>query len=136
MINEELFKLIELNEGFRPRVYKCPADKWTIGYGFNVEDEDLPREVADFWLHFILQRRFIPALKKIFPKFDIFTISQKHALIDMIYNLGETRLRSFKNMIASINRGDWNIARNHALDSKWAKQVGNRATRITNMFLE
>ena len=46
----ELLDLIKSNEGFSASMYKCPADKLTIGYGFNLESSEIPRHVADLWL--------------------------------------------------------------------------------------
>lgn len=136
---EELFKLIELDEGFRARPYddatgkpvKAPQGYITLGIGFNIEQTDLPREVAIYWLNFIIQRDFLPALRKIFPKYDSFTQSRKNALCSMIYQLGETRFRKFKNTIALVNAGNWADAAKEASSSVWAAQVPNRAKRLT-----
>ena len=49
-------------------------------------------------------------LRNIFPNFDSFPEPAQRALLDMIYNLGPTRLRRYPSMIAAINRGDWERA--------------------------
>ena len=51
-------------------------------------------------------------------------------LANMAFNLGITRLLKFKMMFASLNNGDWVDASKQGLDSKWAKQVYNRAHRL------
>jgi lysozyme len=51
-------------------------------------------------------------------------------LANMAFNLGITRLLKFKMMFAALNNGDWVDASKQGLDSKWAKQVYNRAHRL------
>lgn len=53
-------------------------------------------------------------------------------LLNMTFNLGGKGLNKFKKMWAAIEVGDWNTASDEMEDSKWAKQVGNRATRLIN----
>ena len=47
MINwQELQKELKRDEGFRSKVYTCSAGKLTVGYGHNLEDNDLPEHIA------------------------------------------------------------------------------------------
>ena len=52
----------------------------------------------------------------------------------MCYNLGITRLLKFEKMLAAIEVNDPDEAYAQALDSKWARQVGQRAQRIADIF--
>ena len=52
-------------------------------------------------------------------------------LTNMAFNLGETRLRKFKKMLSYLDKGDCLNASKEMLDSKWAKQVGERAVRLS-----
>ena len=52
----------------------------------------------------------------------------------MAFNMGQPRLAKFKRMIAAIKAGDWDRAAIEALDSRWAAQVGDRATEIAAML--
>ena len=66
-------------------------------------------------------------------------IVEKHeevqeALLNMCYNLGITRLLKFKKMLAAIEADNPDEAYAQALDSKWARQVGQRAQRIADIF--
>jgi lysozyme len=58
------------------------------------------------------------------------------ALINMNFNLGITKLNGFKKMIAALQTKDYTTAALEALDSRWAKQVGQRATDISVMIRE
>ena len=44
--------------------------------------------------------------------------------------MGAPRLAKFKKFIAGVNNSDWNTAAVEMMDSRWAKQVGNRAERL------
>ena len=41
----------------------------------------------------------------------------------------------FKKFIAGVNAGDWKTAAVEMMDSRWAKQVGDRAVRLRNRIL-
>ncbi len=59
----------------------------------------------------------------------------KIALTDMSFNLGFSKLRKFKKLIAAIVAGDFRSAAAEALNSEWSKQVGARATHNAQLFL-
>jgi lysozyme len=54
----------------------------------------------------------------------------KSILINMMFNLGRTRLGKFKKMNAAIKAGDWEEAAKEGRDSLWYRQVTNRAERL------
>ena len=51
-------------------------------------------------------------------------------LVNMMFNMGRTRLSKFKKMHAGILNGDWKEAAKEGRDSKWYHQVTNRAERL------
>ena len=48
----------------------------------------------------------------------------------MMFNMGRTRLSKFKKMHAAILEGNWVEAAKEGRDSRWYKQVTNRAERL------
>ena len=54
----------------------------------------------------------------------------KEILVNMMFNMGRTRLSKFKNMTAALLDGDWERAAVEGRDSRWHKQVTNRAERL------
>ena len=46
---EFLIRKIKGEEGDKQYPYKCPADKWTIGAGINLEAQEIPLEVVAKW---------------------------------------------------------------------------------------
>ena len=55
-------------------------------------------------------------------------------VIDMRYNLGPTRFRQFKRMIAALAAGDYTAAAAEMVDSKWYRQVMTRGWRLARMM--
>jgi lysozyme len=51
-------------------------------------------------------------------------------LVNMMFNMGRTRLSKFKNFNAAIAEGDWKTAAVEGRDSLWYRQVTNRAERL------
>ena len=53
-------------------------------------------------------------------------------LANMMFNLGRPRLSKFVNLKLAVDSEDWMEASVQMMDSKWAKQVPNRAERLCN----
>ena len=54
----------------------------------------------------------------------------KLIIANMAFNLGITKLKKFQLMFTAINKEDYKTAAKEGLDSRWAKQVHNRAKRL------
>jgi lysozyme len=59
---------------------------------------------------------------------------RRDVLIDMCFNLGIGRLLGFRNMLDACRRESWLEAANEMMNSKWARQVGNRAQELAEMM--
>ena len=64
---------------------------------------------------------------------DFYTLPDEAQLIvaNMMFNLGRPRLTNFVRMRKAVNEGNFAEAKIQMLDSKWAKQVPNRAERLS-----
>ena len=51
-------------------------------------------------------------------------------LVNMMFNMGRPRLSKFKGMKAGVDARDWNKAADEMVDSRWYRQVTNRAERL------
>lgn len=51
-------------------------------------------------------------------------------LVNMMFNMGRTRLSKFRKMNAALEVGDWTEAAIEGRDSLWYNQVTNRAERL------
>lgn len=54
----------------------------------------------------------------------------KQVVANMMFNMGRTRLSKFKKHNAALVAGDWKEAAVEGRDSRWYKQVTNRAERL------
>jgi lysozyme len=65
-----------------------------------------------------------------FEGWDDYPEEAKQVFANMMFNMGRTRLSKFKKMIAAAEAGDWQEAAVQGRDSRWHKQVTNRAERL------
>lgn len=123
------------DEEMRLRLYKCPAGKWTIGAGRNLTDGGITSSEAIYLLENDIDTAFLNT-SSVFTEEVMATWSEPRlcAILNMMFNLGLVKFKGFKTMIACIKAGNWPGAADAAMDSKWAKQVGARATRIEKML--
>jgi len=121
------------HEGLQLKPYRCPAGKLTIGFGRNLDDVGITKREAAVMLETDIGR-VVDDLRSLFVEFDEYPDDRQHALMDMRYNLGPGRFRTFRKMIEAVRLGAWSTAAEEALDSKWAKQVGHRAQVVAAML--
>ena len=160
MLKHSLEDQLILHEGLRLEVYKCPAGYWTVGVGRNLEGKPLKKEEQEYIFKrsglapdevievlkergitkdealFLLREDIADAEKDLqhfdwFPRLDPV---RRKVVIDMRYNLGPTRFRGFKKMIAALARGDYKAAAAEMVDSKWYRQVKTRGVRLAQMM--
>ena len=62
-----------------------------------------------------------------FSNFHTLSSVRQIVLADMVFNLGQTRLSRFVNLITAIKAETWNRASIEMQNSAWANQVGRRA---------
>jgi|TARA_B110000977_G_scaffold196183_1_gene276059 GH24 family phage-related lysozyme (muramidase) len=67
---------------------------------------------------------------KLHEGWDNYPEEVKQVVANMMFNMGLTRLSKFKNHNAALQRGDWKGAATEGRDSRWHKQVTNRAERL------
>lgn len=123
------------DEGLRLKPYRCTAGKLTIGWGRNIEDIGISEEEAEHMLRNDVAR-VEHELDKAYPWWVKCPGSVRRAMTNMVFNLGINRFGGFKRMLACLQAGDYRGASVAALDSKWADQVGDRATRIAAQIAE
>ena len=131
------------DEGLRLTVYRCPAGLKTIGVGHQLTDFDLDikscsLETAGMYLSKDIAVA-IEGTIRIFGRdiWDSMSERRQHALINMMFNLGESGFRGFVKMIAAVKAGIWHRAGDEAISSLWYHQTGGaRAGRIVMALLE
>jgi len=134
---DEVKDMLIRDEGFLLKPYMDSVGVLTIGVGRNLKDNGISRKEAELMLHNDIMKA-MESLIKIFGQdfLDGITKARQMALVNMMFNLGETRFRQFKRMISCIKDNDWEQAAAEAMDSFWAKQGKARAVRICSLLKE
>jgi len=122
------------DEGLKLKPYRDIVDRVTIGVGRNLDDCGISEATAMQMLDEDMEEAFVAAVKIFGGAFETFSIPRQTAIVNMLFNLGETKFRKFEDTIAAVKRGDWAAASLHVLASKWARQVGERAHRISALL--
>ena len=134
---QNLVEILKRNEGLRLTPYRCTAGKLTIGYGHTgpsvAEGLKWTREHAE---HVLLNdaRNAAADLDWHFKWWRRLSDTRQEALADMCFNLGVQRLSGFRKMLIALRAGQWQEAAKECLDSRYARQVGNRAKRNAFVF--
>ncbi len=146
-----LDKLIH-HEGMVLTVYEDSLGIETIGIGRNLKDRGITKEELDYmdipsmdvvYEHGITEAdaRYLAMndiriveneLCRVHPCVEELDSVRQLILMDMAYNMGVPRLCKFKNMWGAIYDGNYEIASIEMLDSRWAKQVGSRAVKLSD----
>jgi lysozyme len=131
----KLVEMLRLHEGVRYKVYLCSEGYETIGVGRNISEGGLglSKDEVDFLLVNDI-KRVQDELTRNFPWFLDLNEARRDAMVDICFNLGLTRLRSFANALEAMSYGQYEIAANEFMDSRWSQQVGNRAVEVTEMI--
>lgn len=124
--------LLVKDEGMRNFPYKDTDGHLTIGVGRNLED----RGLSDDEVAFLLDNDILRVWEECstFPYFGSLDETRQHAIMDMVFNLGLPRFLKFEQLGAALEARDFEKAAAEMLDSVWAKQVGERATRLAGMM--
>ena len=126
---KQLMAELERDERREHKPYKDSEGYLTIGIGWNLDANPLPDEVIDRLLQISIGRAELD-LDFLFPNWRAWAPRRQRALLNMAFNMGRATLAGFHGMRRAIAAGDWELAAQEAMDSKWARQVGARATRI------
>jgi lysozyme len=133
---KRLIETLKRHEGVKYYVYKDHLGYETIGVGRCLKQGvglGLTHDEVDYLLMNDINR-CLEELDAAFPWFKDLTEIRREAMINLCFNLGLTRLRKFEKALAAMSIHNYEEAANEFLDSRWAKQVGNRAKEVTEMI--
>lgn len=139
---------LDRDEDNRLRAYKDTVGKWTIGVGRNLDDvgtAPLDRTVADVKANGITADESARMLAHDLDRIDgdldkrlawwrELNAVRQRVLVNMCFNMGIGGLCGFVNTLGMIRDHRYTEAASNMLQSKWARQVGARATRLAAMM--
>jgi lysozyme len=120
------------DEGTRSIAYQDTRGHWTVGIGHNLETP-LPAAVIDLLFQYDVLAATEAAIL-VTPTWAQLTPVRQGVLVNMAFNLGQAGLAAFKMMFRALAQGDYAGAAREMLDSTWATQVGDRATRLARQM--
>ena len=123
------------DEGLKLKPYTDTAGKLTLGVGRNLTDNGISKDEAIYLLRSDVAN-VEEDLDRHMPWWRDLPEPCARGLANMAFNLGLPRLSTFAIMLANLERKDFHGAAIECLASSWAEQVGQRAERIANLFIE
>lgn len=150
----QIIPRVKQHEGVKPKKYLDSKGIPTIGVGFNLNRKDSDEILKSIGVNPVkiksgkqeltqkqMDDLLIKDLKnsKNSAERIIGDLSQHPAgvqgvLIEMTFNLGATGISKFKNFIQQIKNKKYKEASAEMLNSKWSKQVGNRAKTLSDII--
>ena len=139
MNRERVQEQLAIDEGVVHAVYLDHLGYPTFGIGHLIREEDpeygleVDTPVSEERVTEAFQADLdiaISECKALYDQWDDFPGEVQEILVNMMFNLGRTRLSKFKNMRKAIDNEDWATAAVEGRDSRWYRQVGNRAERL------
>ena len=132
---------IENDEGCKYEVYLDHLGLPTCGIGHLIK-EDAPEHGLEVGTKIDEERvnelfetdikETIDECKLIYNDFDDLPEEAQYIIANMMFNMGRPRLSRFHKMKQAVDNRDWKEAANQMIDSRWYKQVPNRANRLVN----
>ena len=139
MNRDELREEIATDEGKVMSVYLDHLNLPTLGIGHLITEWDeehgkpVGTEVSEERVNELFAKDIevtISECKELFENFDDLPDEAQKICANMMFNMGRPRLSGFKKFRAAIANKDWSECAVQMEDSRWHKQVTNRANRL------
>ena len=139
IVKEDLIR----HEGYVAEIYLCSEGYPTFGIGHMVTEEDMEHTwpvgtpVTDERILEVFRKdceiAYTDACTLVL-NFAGQAPDAQRVLVNMAFNLGRNRLSKFKNMLKYVNEGNYPMAANEMINSKWYGQVGRRSAELVDMM--
>ena len=136
---QQLREQLEIDEGVRYDIYLDHLGLPTFGIGHLVTKTDpesgqavgtpISKERVAECFDMDVQS-VINDCNKLYVDFEDLPEEVQQIIANMMFNMGYTRLSKFKGMKRCVDSKDWNQAADEMVDSRWYRQVTNRANRL------
>ena len=151
MNKQRLRATLERDEGLNLKRHEVQGVDH-IGYGINLEEElpdvllgylgveeehdiqEITQVQADYLLDYFVKNAEQDCITIYGEQWESLSPLRQEVLINLSFNLGLPRLKAFRKMNAAIREENWIEATAQMLDSKAAKQTGERYPRLAKAF--
>ena len=138
---ERLKEEIKDDEGYKNEIYLDHLSLKTLGVGHLIKETDpeydleVGTHIDDERVNELFEQDInvtIDECRKLYYDFDKLPEEAQHIIANMMFNMGRPRLSRFHKMKRAVENREWKEASNEMKDSKWYRQVTNRADRLCN----
>nr|6OL9_A Chain A, Muscarinic acetylcholine receptor M5, T4 Lysozyme fusion [synthetic construct] len=151
-----IFEMLRIDEGLRLKIYKDTEGYYTIGIGhlltkspsLNAAKSELDKAIGRNCNGVITKDeaeklfnqdvdaavRGILRNAKLKPVYDSLDAVRRAALINMVFQMGETGVAGFTNSLRMLQQKRWDEAAVNLAKSRWYNQTPNRAKRVITTF--
>ncbi len=151
----DIIEMLKRHEGVRHKVYLDSLGIPTVGCGLNLLRSGAKQRLAahgidydgvlkgsvlltDTQIDDLLKDDISDAVmgaKHMCPDFDTWPDTAKAVLIDLVFNVGATKLATWKHTIGAFNAKNWkSVGDNLAATQPWYSQVGVRAAENVTLM--
>ena len=120
---------IKRHEGIRLKPYQDTEGLLTIGIGRCLDRVGISEGEAELMLSNDLEDA-VKAARFVIHNYEKLDEVRQEVVVNMAFNLGRNGLTEFRKMRMALGEEKYDLAAEEMLDSKWAKQVGARATEL------
>ena len=140
MNSARLFEDLKRDEGIKYEIYLDHLKLCTFGIGHLItpEDSEYGKPVGTKVTQARVMTAFTEDVKRAVygcrsvygEKFDLWPDEVQEILVNMCFNMGPGGLAKFKKFKEALEKHQWAKAAEEGRDSRWHKQVPNRAERL------
>lgn len=128
----DLVQQLRRDEGVKYRPYLDSKNILTVGVGRNIRDVAFSDDEVNLMLVNDIKVRY--AELSHYDWFVGLDDVRKAAIVNMAF-AGIATLLNFHRMITALANKDWATANTEMMDSKWSRDVGERANRLAKQIL-
>ncbi len=136
----EVYNQLKIDEGVKYEIYKDHLGYPTFGVGHLITEEDeeygkpVGTEISEERVQTCFDKDLNTSISECVALygegFHQMPAEVQQILVNMMFNMGRTRLAKFKNFRTALEAEDWKQAAVEGRDSLWYRQVTNRAERL------
>jgi len=151
---DRLIQQLRIHEGSEMVAYEDTTGHLTVGIGHNLDKRHSQSDIESIGADWFKLRNETEYLTEdqieqlleidlegiedkallIVPCYNTLNEVRQRVVCDMLFNLGPSKLKKFKNTIKHICRGEYILASEGMKASLWAKQVKGRASVLISMM--
>ena len=138
---DRLREELKIDEGCKYEVYLDHLGLPTFGIGHLITKDDpeyqmgMGTPIDEIRVNEVFEQDInvtIGECRRLFDDWDKLPQEVQLITANMMFNMGRPRLSKFKGMKRGVDAKDWNKAADEMVDSRWYKQVTNRAQRLVD----